>query len=143
MNIILFGFKGCGKTHYGRRLSKLLHRPFIDTDHLIEARHPGLTVRQIHETLGEAAFRAEEAEVILGLVDTKHSIIAVGGGAVLIPRNVEMLQRLGKMIYLDVSLETVIKRGVSLSLGPLEPIYRARKPIYESIPAYRISVDGL
>lgn len=143
MNIILFGFKGSGKTHYGRLLAKLSDRPFIDTDDLIQAHYPDRTVRQIHETLGETAFRALETKAIATLAGVQRSVIAVGGGAVLDPRNVALLQQLGTMIYLDVRLETLRKRGVSLSVGPLEKIYRARKPIYEAIPAHRIHIDGL
>ena len=35
MNIVLFGFTGCGKTHFAKRLSDAVKRPFLDTDDLI------------------------------------------------------------------------------------------------------------
>lgn len=35
MNIILFGFKKCGKTYFGKRLAEKMNRRFIDTDTLI------------------------------------------------------------------------------------------------------------
>jgi len=36
MNLILFGFKKCGKTYYGKRIAKELGLPFLDTDQRLE-----------------------------------------------------------------------------------------------------------
>ena len=37
MNIILIGFKGCGKTLIGKTLAAKLKRGFYDTDSIIES----------------------------------------------------------------------------------------------------------
>ena len=66
-NIIFTGFMGTGKTTVGKMLAQKLDREFIDTDQLIEERQ-GLTIPEIFDQLGEAAFRKMEAGT--GVVQT-------------------------------------------------------------------------
>ena len=140
MNLILFGFKGCGKTHFGKQLAEKMKRPFFDTDEIISARF-SLPCRDLYRKIGEEAFRLLEREAIRSLIHVQNAIIAVGGGAVLDPENVKILRRMGRLVYLEVNLETVKKRVVDFAVGPLDEVYRQRKPIYESISAHRICVD--
>lgn len=136
-NLILFGFRGCGKTYFGRLLAEKLQRPFFDTDDLLVALDgKQLTPRAIHRAIGEKAFRALETQAILSLMHVERSVIALGGGAVLEEENVKLLQTMGRLIYLDAKFETVEPR-----VGPLKELYEQRKPIYESIPARRVSVE--
>lgn len=67
--------------------------------------------------------------------------LSLGGGAVLDPKNVEILQTMGQLIYLEASYDLLKKRGSSPALGPFHLLYQKRKPIYESISAQRIQVD--
>jgi shikimate kinase len=165
MNIILFGFKGCGKTYFGRLVAKKLHRRFIDTDDriidLYEAKYRhrtipnviGYTCRDIALELGEAAFRQLEREAIASCQEVQDSVIAVGGGAVIDLSNVEVLQRLGKMAYLKTSFEVLSHRILGKvkpsyidekdPLGSWRQLYQERLPIYESIPAALIDTDVL
>ena len=150
MNLILFGFKGCGKTTLGRRLALRMNRPFIDTDDLIsEQTKLKLSPKEIGEQMGEAAFRKLEKEVIFSLSSIENSIIALGGGAVLDPENVEHLQKIGELIYLKVGEDTLKKRMMLENIPSflkntnLEVLFQERKPIYESIPARWIDIDGL
>ena len=148
MHLILFGFKGCGKTHFGKRLSEVLQLPFIDTDDLL-----GMHPSALYGEVGEKAFRERETAAILGLSPPAASVIAVGGGAVLNPANVAHLQKEGMLIYLQVSFATVQKRvlqgKIPSFVDPKDPegsflqIYRARLSVYEGIPAERIDVDRL
>ena len=55
---------GSGKTTVGRLLAERLHRPFFDSDEMVEAR-TGRTVREIFETDGEAAYRPLETDALL------------------------------------------------------------------------------
>ncbi|MCY3974038.1 MAG: AAA family ATPase [Simkaniaceae bacterium] len=105
MNVLLFGVKGCGKTTIGKELAKTLHSSFIDTDRLIEdfyyAEHDRrLTYREIFRKEGAFRFRVMEKQVITGLQDVRHSVIAVGGGTMKQPENVTLLSRISHMIYL-------------------------------------------
>lgn len=147
MNVILFGFRGCGKSYFGELLSKKLMRPFIDTDELIVQLHAQktgqtLTARAIYRSLGSAYFRSLETKVI-NLLNVKKSVIALGAGAILDPQNRQTLNKLGKLIYLEASLEVIKNRG-TLSLEiPLEELYAQRIPIYRSIeaPCIRSELD--
>ncbi|MBX9744175.1 MAG: shikimate kinase [Chlamydiales bacterium] len=152
MSVILFGFKGCGKTYYGKRLSLLLNLSFIDTDDLIVSLYgEQLPIREIHSTLGEKAFRSLETKVIHQLHSSLNAVIALGGGAVLDPTNVAYLQKIGQLVYLKARFETIkhriIKDGIPSFVDikrpfeSLKEIYEKRILIYEKIPAQWIDVD--
>lgn len=154
MNTVLFGFKGCGKTHFGKLLSAHLKRPFIDTDDLIVAHykkgnHNFVEVREIYRHLGERAFRDMETELVCAL-EPNHSIIAVGGGAVLNPRNGDHLKQIGKMVYLKACFKTIQQRLTQMPAfvdkedpSSLLRIYEHRIALYESLHTACIDVDQL
>jgi len=158
MNLILFGFKGCGKTHFGKKLAQKMRRPFIDTDDLLAdlfAKKTGQHTlpREIYIQIGASAFRALEKEAILSLRNTQNAIIALGGGAVLDPETLALLQKIGCLAYLSTSPQTLKNRA----LGKKTPAFldendpdtsfddmiRERLPIYQSIPAAKIDCDAL
>lgn len=152
MSIILFGFKGCGKTYYGKRLSLLLNLPFIDTDDLIIRLYGELlSVREIHATLGEEAFRSLETKAIHQLQGSLNAVIALGGGAVLDPTNIDHLQKIGHLVYLKASFQTIKQRILNSEIPSfvdpkrpfesLKEIYEKRILVYEKIPAQWIDVD--
>ena len=90
---------GAGKTTIGRLLAKAFARPFIDSDHEIEAR-TGVKVPVIFEIEGEPGFRAREAQVVAELSQRDGLVIATGGGAVLNPASRAALRQCGVVIYL-------------------------------------------
>ena len=158
MNLILFGFKGCGKTHFGKLIAKKMHRKFIDTDDLVielfeKKTKKALSIREIYKKLGNDAFRALEKEALFSLKDVKEAVIALGGGAVLDPANVEWLQKIGCLVYLSASKETlqrrVLKDEIPAFLDEKAPkeaffkMYQERLPIYQSIRAAKIDCDAL
>ncbi|MBU6383006.1 MAG: hypothetical protein KGQ49_00985 [Verrucomicrobia bacterium] len=158
MNLLLFGFKASGKTHFGKRLAHAMHRPFIDTDDLIielYRKEMGKTARcrDIHKKLGEEGFRALERRALRELQHVQNSIIALGGGAILDPNNVEFLQTVGALVFLKASPETlkmrVLKDEIPSFLDPKDPegsfyrMIREREPIYRSIKARAIDTDAL
>ena len=143
MNLILFGFKGCGKTHFGKLLAKKLGRPFFDTDDAIVKLKNGSSIREVHHLIGEEAFRAIETTVIESIAHLKGFVISVGGGAVLSVLNQKLLQKLGQLVYLEVCFETIKNRSFSWPYDQLKKLYTDRLPIYEAISAYKVQVDGL
>lgn len=158
MNIILFGFKGSGKTHFGKLLSLKMQRPFIDTDDLIlevYAKESGKRkkAKEIYEEMGQGKFRAFEKRVLQTLKEIDNAIIALGGGAVLDPESVLFLQTVGELVYLKAAPEKLKRRifeGEFPSFldkkDPEGSFYRMiheREPIYESIPARCIDTDAL
>lgn len=108
-HLIFIGFMGSGKTTIGKLMAEKLALPFIDTDAAIEAQE-GKTISQIFAEKGEAFFREKEREFISGLSTEKPSVISVGGGFPAQPNAIELLNKLGLVIYLNTSLITLIKR---------------------------------
>lgn len=153
MNIILFGFKRCGKTFFGKKVAAKLKCSFFDTDLLLEnlfeqMQNKRLPTREIFKLVGPLSFRALENQVLISLQDVQHSVISVGGGAVLDPFNTEILLKMGTLIYLDAPQEVIKERMLSDDLpaylnpndpeGSFEVMYDERKPKYEKIPAKRV-----
>lgn len=154
MNVILFGFKGAGKTHFGKLLAQNLHRPFIDTDDLVvELSNQRKNIREIHQSLGEEAFRKLEKQALQALKQVENAVIAVGGGTVLDPENVAFLQKVGALIYLKVGADKLKIRLLQGELpsfldkkdpeGSFLRMIHEREPIYRSIPARCIDTDAL
>ena len=85
-HVVLVGLMATGKTTIGRRVAKRLGRPFLDADGELEQR-TGLSVRELFEKEGEAAFRRLESE-LLGelLAASEPHVIATGGGVVVTAR---------------------------------------------------------
>jgi len=108
-NIVLIGFMGTGKTAIGRRLALKLNRKFIDTDAEIE-NITGKTVAQIFARYGAIRFRSEEALLVKKLARQDGMVISTGGGLVLNPENVCILQENGILIGLTASPEVIFKR---------------------------------
>lgn len=149
-NIILFGFKSCGKTYFGKRLAEKLAMTFIDTDSLIEelyAQEWGacLSCRSIALRIGESAFRALEKRTILQ-VQVEQAVIAVGGGTVLDPDNYRILASWGKLVYLHMDKEKIKQRilrgGLPSFKSSFEEMYWQRKEIYEKINAITIDISS-
>jgi shikimate kinase len=113
-HIVLVGLMGSGKSSVGRRLAEALGRPFVDTDHRIE-RQAGRSIREIFADDGEDAFRVLESSVLADvLTSPEPSVIATGGGIVLLPVNRDRLTGLRShglhVVWLRASLETLMAR---------------------------------
>ena len=131
-NIVLIGMPGVGKTSTGEALAKLLNRPWIDTDFLInqKAHCDAATYLQTH---GEAAFRRLEHEVIQEISSMSGVVISCGGGVVVTPANYQLLRQNGKLVYLTRPLEdlAIAGRPLSQSVG-LQELAAVRIPLYEA-----------
>ncbi len=91
-HLVLVGLMGSGKSTVGRIIAQRVHRPFHDSDVMIEAR-TGKTVREIFAEEGEEAFRALETQVLIdALADPEPSVIAAAGGVVLREENRALLR---------------------------------------------------
>ena len=79
-NIVLVGHMGSGKTTVGKELAKRTQLKFYDIDKEIE-KITKKTINKIFEHDGEAKFRKLEEKVSMQILETKESVIALGGGA--------------------------------------------------------------
>ena len=151
-NIVLTGFMASGKTTIGKLLAKKLSRDFYDSDRMIEYKE-GMTVSEIFEKFGETEFRRMENELSKELANFEDSVIALGGGFVLNPENIENLRTNSIIVYLKTN-EEIIKSRFSHSAGsrPLmknskldEVIskFREREKYYENCDiCIELSVDN-
>ncbi len=101
MRIYLIGYMGCGKSTLGRRLSKHLGLQFVDMDHYIEERNCK-TIPQIFAEDGEAEFRKKERKALEELSQFTDIVIATGGGAPCFFDNIDLMNRTGKTIYINI-----------------------------------------
>jgi shikimate kinase/3-dehydroquinate synthase len=81
--LFLNGMMGAGKSALGRAVAERARVPFVDLDVEVE-RRAGMSIREIFEKQGEAAFRVLERDgVVKELGDPTPRVIAVGGGSLL------------------------------------------------------------
>ncbi len=109
MRIYLIGYMGSGKSTLGRKLAHKLGLQFVDMDHYIEQRNYK-TVPQIFEEEGEEAFRKKERQALEELSEFTDLVIATGGGAPCFFDNMDLMNRTGKTIYLDIHPEILAHR---------------------------------
>ena len=131
---------GAGKTTIGRLLARHFGRPFIDSDHEIEAR-TGVKIPVIFEIEGEAGFRQREARVIADLTARENIVLATGGGAVLDPANRLALKSTGYVVYLRAQPAELFQRTQQDRNRPLlrtaDPEGRLRELYAQRDPLYR------
>lgn len=139
-NIVLTGFMGAGKTAVGRELANILKWNLIDIDDEI-VKTQGLSISEIFSSLGEAAFRDIETEMIRETGRNNNVIISTGGGAILRQGNMELLKSNGIVVCLTAAPETILERtgrstkrpllNVEDPLGRIKELIEARRPFYE------------
>jgi shikimate kinase len=145
----LFGFKGCGKSYWARKLSQITSIPYLDTDLEVERLYHRqtntyLTVGSIYQTIGSNIFQNLEHQIVSDLFNRLPHIIALGGST---PLTTSLpLSTLGPLIYLDVSWDTIASRKCfpqylpQQDLKALQKLYLQRRPLYKALP-YRAKIE--
>ena len=152
-NYVLIGFMGSGKTTVGRELSRKTGWDNPDTDALIVEK-TGMQITDIFAAEGENGFRERETELLKELAESKreHIIYSCGGGIVLRKENRPLLRELGVVVYLEVSVDEVIRRIGADTSRPLltgknrrekvQTILDERRAVYESCADITVHVTG-
>lgn len=109
MAVILVGMMGSGKSTVGRLAASLFGLKFIDLDEEIE-RTAGIKIAEIFKRYGEDEFRRLESEALKRVESSENMVLSVGGGAMIKPENVETMRKIGKIVYLQTSLEELERR---------------------------------
>lgn len=156
MNIILFGFKNCGKGFYGRALAKELNWPLVDIDDIIESIHferagERIHYRRIARRHGMETFRQLEKDAVERVSKMDGKVIATGGGTPLFFDNADKLKKLGKMVLLEVDKGTLFKRIMSRERpaffdpekpkSSFEKFYRERMDKFREIADFKVNCD--
>ena len=131
-NISFIGMPGCGKSTLGNAISKELNLSFVDTDLIIEKKFE-MTLEDVKNKFGYQFVRSSEEEVILSL-DSSSQIISTGGSAVYSSVSMEHLKAFARIIYIDTSLDTIIKRYETY-MKTTKPVlnYYSKKPNFHEI----------
>lgn len=108
LNIILIGMPGSGKSTVGVILAKMMTRPYLDTDILIQL-VTSSSLQQIVDSKGHMALRKIEEDVLLDINCVNH-IIATGGSAAYSDPAMIHLKKNGIIVFLDASLTTLKSR---------------------------------
>ena len=112
MRIFLIGYMGCGKTTLGRELAAELKLTFIDLDSFLEEKY-FKTIPQIFAEEGEESFRRKERKVLEEVSEFDDVVLATGGGAPCFFDNIDLMNRAGFCIFLDVDEDTLAERLIA------------------------------
>lgn len=150
-NVILIGFMGCGKSTVGKKLADALSYEFRDTDAMIEEDY-GKTISKMFEEDGEAYFRDAETELLKKLsVEADGMVLATGGGMPMREENATLLKKVGTVVFLETTIETILSRlqkdtGRPLADGEdrearLRPLFAKRLPVYRAVAEYIVNTE--
>jgi shikimate kinase len=151
-SVFLVGPMGSGKSAVGRAVARLLGYGFVDSDAEVEHR-TGVDIPFIFEKEGEAGFRLREREVIEELTRWKRTVVATGGGAILLEQNRQNLVERGLVVYLQASVAQQAERTRHGRHRPLlneaeDPRQRLaelmafRQPLYLGVARLVVETDG-
>ena len=150
-NIFIVGAMGSGKSTIGKLLAKKLKKKFLDTDHEVEV-YTNYDISTIFKKFGEELFRDKETEILNKLKDKENLVISTGGGIILKNENINLMKEIGTIVFLDINLETQIKRVKYRKHRPLlqnsnlqielKKLKINRDPIYNKISDYIIEVSS-
>lgn len=180
MHVVLIGLRGVGKSTVGPLLARRLSAagagalgvpmrvpmsvpcsvPFWDLDDLVLRRLGATSVRAIFDTSGEATWRAGESDAIdaIHTAPLAPSVIALGGGAPMVPAIANLLdkaraRRAITVVHLACPLATLARR---LGAAPgdrssitgrgvveeLETLSALRTPTYQRLADVTIDADA-
>ena len=137
-------------------MAELLRWNCLDTDSLVQER-AGKNIRQLFAEDGEAAFRTIETAIVQECSGADNVVIATGGGAVLDPRNVEVLRNNAFVVHLTANPSELFRRIVKdrttaetrprltdadSELDELKKLMLARAAIYAYARHAECSVEG-
>ena len=137
LRIFLYGPPGSGKSTLGKALAEALALPFADLDErIVRAAHR--PIPRIFEQEGEAGFRGRERDALQALCAEAPAVIALGGGALLDDANRALAEAAGRVVCLDASVETLVRRTAATTSGKPE----ANRHTYQKQHAKRLTHPG-
>jgi len=135
-SIVLIGMMGAGKSSVGGCLHRRTGLALHDTDEIVAANF-GMSISAIFPKFGEQRFRQAETEALRSLPTTEQAVVVTGGGIALRNENVEILKRLGVIVWLDGDEETLFARASRKRNRPLLETKNPRKAFSEILGARR------
>ena len=149
MNICLIGMPSSGKSVLGKMLAKKRQMRFLDLDTLIQ-KNTGKLLREIIEEKGREGFLRIEEETGTSL-SVENTVIAPGGSICYGEKAMKHLQKIARVIFLDLPYEEMekrigdpVKRGVAIPEGfSLRDLYKERTELYRKYAEYTLKEENL
>lgn len=147
-NLIFIGMPAVGKSTVGIVVAKRLGMQFIDTDLLIQEQE-GKLLREIIAEAGQDGFLRIENRVNAS-VEAENAVISPGGSVVYCKEAMKHYKKIGTVVYLKASYQTIKKRirspkkrGVVLREGQsFKDLYNERVPYFEKYADITVCEDG-
>jgi shikimate kinase len=150
--MVLIGMMGAGKSSVGRCLCERTTLALFDTDEIVTSKF-GMPISEIFSKHGENKFREAETEALQALATSEPIVIVTGGGIVLREENLDLLKRLGTVVWLQADEATLFKRASRAGNRPLlqcknprkafTKMLRARLPLYAKVADIRVDTSVL
>lgn len=145
-HIFFVGFMGAGKTTLVRNLGELFKRKYLDTDYLV-SRLAHKSVAELYKHEGVRGYRQCETQVLKRLKKEQSCLVSCGEGIVELPENFTLLKEMGKVVYLNISLDDSLAQIKARAHRPLlgdyqevSELYRHREPLYRAVADYEVPV---
>lgn len=156
MNIVIIGYRCCGKTSVGKLISEKLGKEFIDTDELIIEK-AGCSIDEIVSNNGWDYFREIEKGIIREVSFMENLVIATGGGIVMSEENVDNLKNNGFIVWLYADTAVIKKRLIEDDIsaenrpsltgdGPsdeIRKVLKQRGPLYKRASDFSVDTSQL
>lgn len=147
-NVILIGMPAVGKSTVGVVIAKRLGYEFIDADLLIQKQEKKL-LKEIIADEGIGGFLRIENQVNKS-IEADGAVISPGGSVVYCEEAMEHYKKIGTIVYLRASYETINmrirdakKRGVVLKEGQtLKDLYEERTGLFEKYADITVDEEG-
>ena len=153
--IALIGFMGSGKTTVGKRIQEMYPMyQFLDSDEEIVKR-AGMSIPEIFESQGEAAFRKMECDYLKELSENpadSRIILSTGGGMPMNPDSGKILKEKAFTVYLYADVDELYERLKNDKGRPLlqvedrraviSDMYEKRNPVYSQVATYKVNTAG-
>jgi len=160
MNIVLIGYRGCGKTTVGKELAEQLWSRFVDTDDLVCDRFGETSIKRIWDLHGEPEYRRVECEVVAATMQRNGQVIGLGGGTLMQPPARQAVEEASDAvrIYLKCEPEVLYDRiqndqrsaatrpNLTTLGGGIEEIQamlEERGPVYEAVADHVFDVTRM
>ena len=149
-NLVLIGFMGCGKSSVAAALGRHCQMEVVEMDQMI-AGQQGLSIPEIFERYGEEYFRDLETALLRSLQGRNGCVVSCGGGVPLRRENVTEMKKIGEVILLTATPETIYSRTRGSDDRPnlknrkspeaIAELLEQRRPKYEAAADWIIATD--
>jgi shikimate kinase/shikimate 5-dehydrogenase len=134
--IFLVGFMGSGKTTFAKKLAAEEGYVYVDLDEYIEM-NQNLSINEIFSLYGESGFRSIESGCLKALFkiisgQPEKYVVSLGGGIIENEENIELIKKIGEVIWLYLPLHECLKRAEPATRPLLRANPQALEKLYNS-----------